>query len=819
MVGRTVVAAAVVLAAMATGLGVARGAGAPDHAAAAWNVLPPGQAGGVAFTRNSTDQARLYDALTPLQDRVTDATLPKAFKRATLGLGGERAVRTERPRKGVVIRRDRWGVPHVTGERDVDVAFGAGWATAQDRQLIMELLRGPGRVAALDAPGVDAFGLALSGRTFVASADTEARLERQFALLERTGAQGRRIVRVIDAYIAGINGWYRKAGLQIQPWRRADVVAVAGLVGGLFGAGGGDEARRAALLSALQQRLGAEGGRRAWEDLRLRNDPEARTATEGTFPYPSGPTTELGNVVVDAGSIVAPGPETTALPRPSLGMSNALLVGAKRSTTGKPLAVMGPQVGYYYPEILLELDLRGGGFDARGAAFPGISFAILLGRGPDFAWSATSAGSDVVDEYVETLCDGSDAKYLYRGECRAMTTFTAGTIKGTPGGPDRLLSYRETVHGPVAAYATVEGRRVAISRKRSTRDRELLSAPFFFGLSTAAVRSARDFFALATTMEMSFNWHYVDDRDIAVFTTGRLPVRPASVDPGLPTKGTGEFEWTGFVPPSGHPQQVNPKSGVILNWNNKPARGFSAADNEWSYGSVQRVDLLWGATQRRQKHTLASLVGAMNLAATQDLRLVRVWPTIRAVLAQGAAPSDRARRAVAAVDDWLAAGGSRLDRNLDGAIDAPGAAVLDAAWTPITNAVLEPVLGGLVDDLAALNVRDDAPAAGGSSYLSGWYSYVDKDLRAVLGRPVRSPFGTRFCGRGDAVACTTSLWAAIDGAAAELERTQGGDVAQWRADSTRERIRFAPGILTQTMRWTNRPTFQQAISFRTHRPR
>ena len=311
MIGRVAATAVTVLVAALAATAVAGGAGSPDYAAQSWNILPPGQAGGVQFTKNSTDQAARYDVLTPLQDRVTSATLGRAFKPAPLGLGKEKAVGTERPRSGLVIERDRWGVPHITGKRDVDVAFGAGWATAQDRQLIMELLRGPGRLAALDAPGVDPFGLALAGRTFVASAETDARLGRQFDLLARSGARGKRLVSVIDAYIAGINGWYRKAGLQIAPWTRADVVAVAGLVGGLFGAGGGDEARRSEFLAALQRRLGAEDGRRAWEDLRLRNDTEARTASPKERPYPDGMTSELGNVVLDAGSLRAPGAAVT----------------------------------------------------------------------------------------------------------------------------------------------------------------------------------------------------------------------------------------------------------------------------------------------------------------------------------------------------------------------------------------------------------------------------------------------------------------------------------------------------------------------------
>ena len=82
-----------------------------------------------------------------------------------------------------------------------------------------------------------------------------------------------------------------------------------------------------------------------------------------------------------------------------------------------------------------------------------------------------------------------------------------------------------------------------------------------------------------------------------------------------------------------------------------------------------------------------------------------------------------------------------------------------------------------------------------------------------------SPYRTRFCGAGQIALCAASLWVALDEAVAELERTLGGDPASWRADATAERIRFAPGILTRTMRGSNKPTFQQVITFATHRPR
>ena len=93
------------------------------------------------------------------------------------------------------------------------------------------------------------------------------------------------------------------------------------------------------------------------------------------------------------------------------GGSNALLVSGAESESGHPLAVFGPQVAYFAPQILMEEDLHGPDFDARGAAFVGVNLYVLLGRGQDYAWSATSAGQDIIDTFAEKLCepDGGDA--------------------------------------------------------------------------------------------------------------------------------------------------------------------------------------------------------------------------------------------------------------------------------------------------------------------------------------------------------------------------------------------------------------------------
>jgi acyl-homoserine lactone acylase PvdQ len=781
-----------------------------DYAAAAWTILPPGENGSLTFDRNTTDQAKLYDGLTALRRNVTARDLRRLFKPGPLGLGSDKPQKRERPRLGLTIVRDSFGVAHVTGRTEADVAFGAGWVTAADRGLLLQLIRGPARVAALDVPGLDPLALALTGRTFVPSADAEAFLSNQIDALRAQGTIGRKVLAAVQAYVAGINAWYRTRGIPVTPFTANDVIASAALIAARFGANGGQEVGNSMFLDALEERFGEADARRVFADLREANDPEAPVTLPGSFPYELPAASTPGSVVVDDGSF-----RGAPLEQPAFA-SNALLVAAKRSETGHPLFVAGPQVGYFFPEFFAEMELAGAGFATRGAVFPGVPF-VLIGRGPDFAWSATSSQADNVDLFAETLCD-DDRHYLYRGQCEPMRRFFIGTLR-SQGSPDQPVAYYETAHGPVVGYATVGGKKVAIALQRSTRGREILSARAFYELNTGRVTSAKRFLEAMSAVEFSFTWFYADDRDIAFFSSGRLPLRAEQTDPALPTIGSGEYDWRGFLPFAGHVRAVNPPSGLILNWNNKPAANVGSADSNFSYGSVQRVELLRATMAGRRKHTLVSVTGAMNAAATQDLRTTDVWPAIREVLRTGAAPSARAEAAASLVDAWRGAGASRIDRDLDGKIDDAGAAVMDAAWPRIADAVMAPILGPLVDRLAQLMGRSDDADPGGSAYIAGWYGYVDKDLRTLLGRQVRGRFSRRYCGAGVLAACREALWAALDAAAAELETAQGPAPSTWRADATAERIRFTSGVLQDTMRWTNRPTFQQLMSFSGHRPR
>jgi acyl-homoserine lactone acylase PvdQ len=789
-----------------------------DLSGGAFQILAPGQEGGFTPGPFSTDQGALYDALTPLQGKVSTRKLEHDYLSEKFGVTGL-VLRVENTgRAGLEIVRDSHDIPHIYGETRADVMFGSGWVAAEDRGLLLRLGLGPAYAAALSIPGVNPFELLLRGRSFTPSAQAVSFVSEQKKVLIEKGARGEQVIGDLEEWAEGINAYEQTlpAAARLPTVTATDAIAGFAFIGSIFGNGGGNEVGNSNFLARLQAKLGEAAGTQVFHDLREANDPEAPTTTSKPFPYDQQPTGSTpGALVIDPGSTSATAAHAAQALRSSRRKaSNFLLVGPKHTKSGHPLAVMGPQLGYFYPEIVMQADMHGPGIDAEGVVAP-ISPYVFIGRGRDFAWSLTSAGSENTQQFLEKLCnpDGSaptreSDHYEHNGECIAMTTMDAGLLGAGNGEPAHEVTFKETVHGPVSGTVLVKGQPYAVATDRSTRGREPAGELAFSDLDSDRVHSPQQFFEAANEVETTFNMAYLDSNNIAFFSTGRLPVLAAGTDPSLPTVGTGAYDWKGFLSQEQHPHEVAPASDLLLNWNNKPAPEWGAASDNYSQGPVDRVQLYTGFSSGMNE---ASDVSIMNRAATQDLRAVKVWPVIQQVLAGSPAPSKLAEEAANLVTAWVASGASRLGQNHP---KAPAAAVLDAIWTPISEAVLGPVLGELTPEFESMVSPDDAPSPTGSAYDSGWYGYVEKDLSSELGAPVVQPYSRQYCGGGSLAACRQSLWSVIQTAAQQLAATQGPEPSAWHAAGVR--IQFPPGLLPYTMRWTNRSTFQQVIEFTGH---
>jgi acyl-homoserine lactone acylase PvdQ len=867
------------------------------------NVLPPGAAGTdnaadlVAFqgggTRPAhwTDQQPLYENLVFASPGLTHDQIADYFKDATFGVREGETASSESPRKGVTIVRDRdYGVPHIYGDTRADLMFGTGYAGAEDRLFLMDILRHTGR-AQLSAFAGGADGNRAMDRTQWALAPyTEADLQKQYDRApELGGAEGVQVQQDVKSYVDGINAYiaaarlnpnlmpseYAAFGKQVQDWKVTDVIATASLIGGIFGKGGGNELRSALLLEALQQRFGDAKGRRAWRDLRSKEDPEAPTTVRGKrFNYETTSSfAAKGLALPDPGTVkfTPTGPPLSGqssartataqeLPIPdddSIGSqllhalagkpphaSNWELVSARESSNGHAIGVLGPQVGYYVPQILMEEDLHGPGIEARGATFPGVNLYVQLGHGRDYAWSATTATSDNVDTFAEVLCQ-DDLHYLYKGECRPMekldvsNSWTPNVADQTPPGSETLTAYR-TVHGIVYARGKVGGKDVAFVTARTTYFHEADSAIGFSELNDPnVIKDPQSFRTAVDKINFAFNWGYIDADHIAYQLSGAYPYRANGTSPDFPILGTGEYDWQGFnpdtqlmatVPMDKRPNAVDPP--YLVSWNNKQAPGWAAADDKFSFGPVYRSQMIEhrvrSGIKGARKMELQDLVRAMEEPATMDVRAFALTrPLLKAL---GHPSSKRLKDAMARLRQWAANGGHRRDLDKDGHYDDDDAVTLMDAWWPrMLEAMFKPSLGDdaykrLQDMLVQGEPVTGRPATSEPSFSDGWYGYVNKDLRDMFNhRKPRGHYSRGYCGSGSRKACRRILRATLlDAMGDSKAKLYGyGDCA---SDATarcfdQDRFVHASAVTVPDFPFQNRPTFQQTVELTRRLPR
>jgi acyl-homoserine lactone acylase PvdQ len=788
---------------------------------------------------------------------------------------------SESPVAGATVVRDPvHQMPHIYGTTRSAAMFATGYATAQDRLFLMDVLRrtAEGSTAELLGPSAVPADAATLGQFDRSPEELTAEVER---LPKDEGAAGARGLADLKQYVAGINAWiqqtrldpsklpaeYAALGALPRDWTLADSAAEAYLLIAQFTVFGDGEHLQADIRARLQKRLGAVKGAKAYGDLRHLEDAEAPVTAERAFPSDRPRRGTSSAAALDAGSIKprnavasTQSPSAPAVPFPSWAeqlathglplehhASNALLVAASHSRSGHALAAMGPQVGYYSPEILVEYELHAPGLHSSGMSFPGASPFPLIGHTATFAWSGTTANGDNADTFAEQLCEPSGKApttksdhYLYKGRCIAFSHrdqvlhTPMAPADGTEANPPSTVTLRtmRSVHGPVHDFATVHGRPYALVRSTAVNGRGIRSLVAFLTLAEGGVRGPQDFVRVMHRYTGNENWFYVDAKHIAWLQSGWFPQHAPGTDLELPIKGTGQWDWLGFKASDGsyarhgdafNPMAIDPKQGYLSSWNNKGARGWRAAPGIWSYGRVHRDELLRDPTvaaiRAGRKLTLSDVVGISGNASTQDLRGVEVLPDLLRVLGTPTDPTQRAL--VASLKRWVATGAHRRDTTGKGWYDDSAAVlVFDAFWRQAVHRVYDPQLGSDVVRLLQGPmdlVLDQRPTATG--FYDGWYGQLSDVVRAALGRHAR--LGATTCGGGTLSGCRAVLRAAFSAAVAATQKQYGANPGAWHkpavcdsdevVDCDANQPVTAGALATPNQPFENRGTFHQAV--------
>ncbi len=559
----------------------------------------------------------------------------------------------------VRIDRDAMGVPHVFGETAEAVLFGAGYAEAQDRLAVMEQARrrALGRLAEVLGPSAVASDIL-----------SRQRLPEKEDLLRMFAAIPAEYQRMLKAYVGGVNRAiaeieqdpahktpyeFTQWGVKPERWVLTDYLA---MIAGFPRDRGGSEVTNLAFLQAMTAQHGAAKARQLFNDLVPVSDPDTPT-------------------VIPAGEDLAPAqpmPQPTFLTLAPLGKPSApisaagkdhsrcLVLGPQRTASGKVMMMEATADG---PEI----HLHGGGFDSAGFTTPAWGVPIM-GRGPHHGWLITSGHADSTDTFAEKLDPKNPTRYWFKGHWRQMERQTQTIL--VKGAAPVVHEFRRTVHGPVVSEDTANA--IAYTHRFAMRGHELENWVALVDMQRAQSISA--FEAAMAKMAINFGICYGDESgQIGFWETGLLPRRAPGTDLRLPTPGTGEYEWQGFLSPAERPHMVNPKQGYIHAWNSK-ATSWSREGDEARMGATFRTWLgnrlaagAHGATlldMADYSRQIWSAYGARDRANAP--------PDMFAPFLRAAAASANDAEVSEAVDLMLSWSGRYEDRDANGRYDNPG---------------------------------------------------------------------------------------------------------------------------------------------------
>lgn len=534
----------------------------------------------------------------------------------------------------VSIAVDTRGVPHVTADNDLDLAFGQGFATARDRLWQMELQTAAtaGRVSELLGERAFEFDSSQRRLGFLSAAEAE---------IEFLRTNDPEQYQIIEAYSRGVNAYIDSIPPQLWPVEYKLL--------------GTSPDRWTPLKCALFHKQMAWTLTGNFHDFKMTNALQKFSKEEVEFLFPDFYTqglpildSSIANLVVSDAGANLESPDlplrmngvlkhidgrrkTSKEPRRSSNGSNNWVVDGVHTNHGYPVLANDPHLDLKLPSIWYEIQLTSPNVNVYGVSLPGLPH-VIIGFNDWVSWGITNAGVDVLDWYAMKFDKTKPVPNYFFGQQWRPSKIRKENIR-IKGQAARTIEVIETHLGPIAKELVLEqksgGEMYIPFAMKWTGHTPTNEFKVFHSLNRA--RTVMDMRTALKDYQVPGQNFVMADKtgSIGYLQAGRFPNRSSGfgrfvLDGTNPTHERREVLRNGQLP-----QSWSPERGFIASANQQPTRdpseGFASGD--WGFTSYlrgTRINQRIAELVRPNPTTISALMNLQNDVV--DLRAKSVLP-------------------------------------------------------------------------------------------------------------------------------------------------------------------------------------------------
>lgn len=489
----------------------------------------------------------------------------------------------------VKIYRDKWGVPHIEADNNLDAFRALGFTQASDRLFQMELLRRIGSARLSEILGPELLKTDILLRTLRLKKTAREIIKNNW------GQWPEELKQETTAFLDGINQFIKTMplpiefillGIEPEPFTLEDSIAVSGYMALSFAEG--------LLIDPLHTDLSDELPKEKLKELFI----ETKNDKNSIMPRVSN--SYFKNIR-----------ESLEILEENFGLfhgSNSWVLAGSKTKSGSPMLCNDPHVAFSLPGIWHEAHIKTPTKELYGYYVP-LSPYTPMGNNKEKGWAVTMAEVDDLDIYDEKI---KDNKVMYKNKWVDLKV-EREVIK-VKDSNDYIFELKSTPHGPLLDNTSygLKGRNLALAWSFHHPKNDTVLA--LYKLSKAnSVEEFQEAVSYGGAPGLNLSW--VDSKgNIAWKIMAKIPIRPKGTNSKMLLEGwSGKHDYLGYLPSSENPGLINPKRGYIATANyvpeykgNHPMPGY--------YQASERFERIESIIQSKDKWSLKEM---MNMQTDQ----------------------------------------------------------------------------------------------------------------------------------------------------------------------------------------------------------